>query len=133
MKGQSSLEFLSMVSLSMIILASLTTLMVAKQQDALNYQADRNAEFISEKTSFQVEMALVQGEGYSRVFSLPAGIKGSNYTVTVGNGGVVVDWGDNSLYQLSRYQGEDLKISAGSNSRTFRVKHNESGVFLVES
>lgn len=132
MKGQSSMEFMMMISLSMIILAALTTVMAAKQQDTMNFQSEKNAEFIAEKTSFQVEMALVQGDGYSRVFSLPGTVSGENYTVEVGQGGVTVDWGDGSIYRLSRYQGDRLSISASSDSRVFRVKHNETGVFLVE-
>lgn len=133
MKGQSSLEFLSMVSLTMLILAALTGLMTAKQQDTINYQAERNADFIASKTSFQIEMALVQGEGYSRTFSLPGGIKGSNYTVEVGGGGVDVEWQDSSIYEISRFQGEEIEINVDRESNIFRVENNRSGVFLVES
>lgn len=133
MKGQSSMEFLSMVSISMILLAGLTTVMAAKQQDTADYQANNNAELVAEKVSFQIEMALVQGEGYSRVFTLPGGIAGNNYTVELGNGGSNVYWGDNSLYRLSRYQGDDMIISVNGENRVFRVKHNESGVFLDET
>lgn len=126
------MEFLSMISISMILLAGLTTVMASKQQDTMDYQAEANAEYVAEKVSFQVEMALVQGEGYSRVFTLPAGIVGSNYTVELGNGGTDVYWSDESLYRLSRYQGDDMRIEVDSESRVFRVKHNESGVFLDE-
>ena len=133
MKGQSSMEFLSMVSISMILLAGLTTVMAAKQQDTADYRATNNAELVAEKVSFQVEMALVQGEGYSRVFTLPGSIAGENYTVELGNGGSDVRWGEDSLYRLSRYQGEDMSISVNGENRVFRVKHNQSGVFLNET
>lgn len=133
MKGQSSIEFMSMISISMILLAALTTVMASKQKDTADYQATNNAEMVAEKLSFQVEMALVQGEGYSRVFNLPSGIAGSNYTVEVGNGGSEVRWSDKSLYRLSRYQGERMEVSVDGQNNVFRVKHNESGVFLSET
>lgn len=133
MKGQSSMEFLSMISISMILLAGLTTVMVSKQQDTVDYQSTSNAEFIAEKVSFQIEMALVQGEGYSRVFTLPGGIAGSNYTVELGKGGANIYWSDQSLYRLSRYQGDSMSIRVDSDSRVFRVKHNSTGVFLSEA
>lgn len=132
MKGQSSLEFLSMVSLSMIILASLYTFMVSKQQDTMDFQQEKTAEFIGEKASFEVEMALVQGEGYSRVFTLPGGIAGNNYSIELGSGEVFVDWGENSMFRLSRYQGEDIVLNVDDDSQVFRVKHNSSGVFVNE-
>ncbi|MFT4892387.1 MAG: hypothetical protein ACI8Z7_000159 [Candidatus Nanohaloarchaea archaeon] len=131
-KGQSSLEFLAMVSLSMLILASLYSLMAEKQQDTVKFQQDKNAEYVSEKVAFEVEMALVQGEGYSRVFSLPARIGGSNYSISVGSGEVFTQWGDSSLYRLSRYQGEEMVLNVDHESQVFRVKHNSSGVSIVE-
>lgn len=133
MKGQSSIEFMSLVSISMVLLAVLTTVMVAKQQDTIDYRAGQNSESIGEKVSFQIEMALVQGEGYSRIFTLPGSIQGSNYTVTVGEGATEVFWRDDSFYQLSRYRGDELSISVNQSNRVFRVKHNSSGVHLVES
>lgn len=132
MKGQSSLEFLAMVSFSMLILASLYSLMADKQQETVSFQQDRNAEYISEKVAFEVEMALVQGEGYSRVFSLPASIAGNSYSVRAGNGEIHTEWGSDSMYRLSRYQGERIEIKVNQSSQVFRVKHNSSGVSIVE-
>jgi hypothetical protein len=131
-RGQSSLEFLAMVSMSMIILASLYSLMAQKQQDTASFQQDKNAEYISEKVAFEIEMALVQGEGYSRVFSLPSAIGGSNYSVRAGNGEVFTEWDDGSIYRLSRHQGDDITLNVDQNSQVFEVKHNSSGVWIVE-
>ena len=130
MKGQSSMEFLSMISLSMIILASLYSVMAAKQEDTLDYRQERTAERVAEKVSFEAEMALVQGVGYSRVFSLPEGIAGDDYEVVIGDGSVEVNWSYGLIYRLSRYQKEDIKLEPGDSSRVFKVKHNESGVYI---
>lgn len=116
----------------MVLLAVLTTVMVSKQQDTLDYRANQNSEQIAEKVSFQVEMALVQGEGYSRVFTLPADIQGANYSVRIGGGSTEVFWRDHSYYHLSRYRGEDMRIKINDRKRVFRVKHNETGVHLLE-
>lgn len=132
MKGQSSIEFLSLVTMSMIVLASLYTFMAAKQQDTLNFREERSAESIAEKSSFQVEMALVQREGYSRVFTLPGGINGNDYSVEIGEGSIVVDWQESDLYRLSRYQGRPINFSVDSDTRVFKVLHNSTGVYVVE-
>ncbi|MFQ3275177.1 MAG: hypothetical protein ACI9LV_000468 [Candidatus Nanohaloarchaea archaeon] len=131
-KGQSSMEFLAMVSMSMIILASLYSLMAEKQHDTASFQQDKNAQYVSEKVAFEIEMALVQGEGYSRVFSLPSSIGGSNYSIRAGNGEVFTEWRDSSIYRLSRYQGDHIYLDVDQDSQVFKVKHNSSGVAIVE-
>lgn len=129
--GQSALEFLAMVSLSALILAALYGVMVSKQSQTLEYQNSRTAGRIAEYVSFQVEMALVQGDGYSRVFSLPENIAGQEYNVSVFNGTSQLSWGDSSAIRPSRYMGDEVRIST-SGTNTFRVVNNEGEVKLVE-
>lgn len=142
MKGQSSLEFLAMVSLSMIILASLYSLMADKQQDAVDFQQRETVNYVADKVSFELEMALVQGEGYSRVFSLPGSIGGEDYKVNVSKGAlenasvnsgrILIGYEGNSISRLTRYQGRGTEFEVNQDSNVFRVKHNSSGVWIVE-
>ncbi|MDY6774123.1 MAG: hypothetical protein SVS85_02885, partial [Candidatus Nanohaloarchaea archaeon] len=95
------------------------------------YQNTRAAEKVAEYVSFQVEMALVQGDGYSRVFSLPDRIGGRVYTVTLLNGTTRVEWGNQTAYQTNRYQGDRIQIVAGD-SNVFMVVNDGGEVKLVE-
>jgi hypothetical protein len=142
MKGQSSLEFLAMVSFSMLILASLYTVMADKQRDAVDFQQRETVNFVAEKVAFELEMALVQREGYSRVFSLPGSIAGDSYTVNITRGDPVnsnisigrvrINYGENTVSRLTRYQGRETGLTVDQRANVFRVKHNSSGVWLVE-
>lgn len=120
MKGQSSIEFLSLVSMSALLLAALYGFISAKQAQLVNVDEQRTAEKMAEKTSFQIEMALIQGEGYSRIFSLDRKISSSNYDVKVGNGIALVQYEDRMITEPTRYQGDWINISTDSTS-VFKV------------
>lgn len=120
MKGQSSIEFLSLVSMSALLLAALYGFISAKQAQLVNVDEQRTAEKMAEKTSFQIEMALIQGEGYSRIFSLDREISSSNYDVKVGNGIALVQYEDKMITEPTRYQGDWINISTDSTS-VFKV------------
>ncbi|MFB6292126.1 MAG: hypothetical protein ABEI58_01895 [Candidatus Nanohaloarchaea archaeon] len=128
-KGQSSLEFLAMVSLSALLLAALYGVMASKQSQAFTYQNRQTAEKVAEMVSFQVEMALVQGEGYSRVFSVPERIGGEHYTVQLINGSSYLRWGNESVIQTSRYYGKELNIST-SDTNVYRVVNHGDEVVI---
>jgi len=128
-KGQSSLEFLSMVALSALMLAILHGVMVEKQSAVVKYENTRNAEIVARQTAFQVEIALVQGEGYSRVFSVPEKMAGADYTVEVRDGGSAIEWRNNTAIVSSRYEGDPLYLNS-SESNTYRVV-NDGDVSLV--
>lgn len=126
------MEFLAYISLTMFILAALYTVMTVKQQDTFDRQTQEAAEMVAEKASFQVEMALVQGEGYSRVFSLPRNIGGENYTLSLKEGNTILKYDDRSMVRPTRYRGDLIQVKVDDDTGVFRVKHNASGVFLVE-
>jgi Na+-transporting NADH:ubiquinone oxidoreductase subunit NqrC len=130
-KGQSSLEFLAFVSISAIILAGMYGVMAQKQEDTYEFAQQRNAQKIAEKTSFQVEMGLIQGDGYSRVFSLPAEIGGSSYNLTIVNRSVLVEWRDQRTRRSSLYSGEELNITT-KNDNVFKIVNNDENISLKQ-
>ncbi len=130
-KGQSSLEFLSYVAISGLILAILHGVMVDRQGDAAQYQVERNADQVLEKVSFEVEMALVQGEGYSRVFTLPDSIAGHDYEVRLADGMAVLEYGGETVRGSSRYSGEEIGVQT-DDTNVFRVVNDEGEISLEE-
>jgi hypothetical protein len=129
LKGQSSIEFLSLVSMSALILAGMYGVMLSKQEKAVTYSQQSNAQKIAEKTSFQVEMALVQGDGYSRVFNLPKNLGGNTYNLTIKNETTIVEWQDKQLYRSTLYSDKELNIST-QNSYIFKVMNKDGSVKL---
>lgn len=129
--GQSSMEFLAFVSLSALMLAGFHSAMVTKQGQVFEYQNTKTAERVAEYVSFQAEMALVQGDGYSRVFSLPERLGGRPYTVELFNGTTRVRWGNQSAIQPNRYRGKKIEISTGE-TNVFRVVNDGGEVNISE-
>lgn len=121
--GQSSLEFLALVSMSAIILAVLYGFIASKQVDTAKYHNSRTATQIAENVGFQVEMAMVQGEGYSRVFSVPNGIAGNPYNATLRNGSVIISYGGNDISRSTLYTGDKISLST-EETNVFRVVNN---------
>ncbi len=132
MKGQSSIEFLAFVSMSMFMLATLYTVMADKQTETFQQRSYDNAQAIADKVSFNLEMALVQGEGYSRVFSLPETIAGNKYNILINGGTTRVSWSSENMLGSTRYAGGEINVTVEDDSNVFRVKNNESEVYLIE-
>lgn len=128
-KGQSSIEFLTYVSLASLALAAMYAVMAEKQGKAFEFQNRKQAQQVAEDVGFEVEMALVQGDGYSRVFSLPENLAGNNYNVTVVNGTTFVEWGDSSASRRTLYDRRKLNISV-NDTNVFRVSNREGEVVL---
>ncbi len=131
MKGQSSIEFLTLISLSTLVLAGLYGVMVSKQGRANEFNNRQTADLVAEKVSFQVEMALVQGGGYSRVFSVPDEIAGGSYNVTVREGSTIVEWGEKSHLRPALYEQREINMTTKDTS-VFRIINNGEEVVIVE-
>ena len=131
LKGQSSLEFLAYVSISALILAGMYGVMASKQEQTFEYNQRENAQKIAEKTGFQVEMALVQGEGYSRVFTLPAQIGGDYYNITLVNETTLIEWRDKTTLRSTLYSDKEINLSTNE-TNVFKVM-NKDGEVTVEA
>jgi hypothetical protein len=114
------------------MLAVLYTVMADKQAETFEKRSQDNARAILDKVSFNLEMALAQGEGYSRVFSLPENIAGNNYNVLIDGGTARISWSSSSVLDSTRFTGQKINFTVEDSSNVFRVKNNGSGVFLVE-
>jgi hypothetical protein len=132
MKGQSSIEFMSFVSFSLLILVILMSAVTMKQNQVSMRSNTMDAQMAGKNVAFQAEMALAQGEGYERRFILPNRIAGEPYNVRVINSTLVVNWENSNFVMPTLYRGRELKFNTNE-TNTFRVIHNESGVYINES
>lgn len=131
MKGQSSIEFLSMVAMISLIFAVLYGVIVSKQAEVNQYQNTQTAEQIAEKASFEAEMALVQGPGYSRNFTLPEQVGGNYYRLKIEQGNVLMEWEDRNAIASSRYYGDPIELQSSSSYR-FKAVNEDGEVDIVE-
>lgn len=125
------MEFFFLFGLSMAILSVLFGAISQKQSAVFERQNTEIGRQVAGNVGFQAEMALVQGEGYSRSFFLPSGIAGTSYNVTVRNGFVYVGWRDSYVTEDTLYVGRAIGFNTSSTNE-FRVLHNETGVYIVE-
>ena len=66
---------------------------ITTNQELTHIKMDVEADELVEKISFEINSAVIAGDGYERRFYLEDKIGGySNYTVEVGNYYVLVDW-----------------------------------------
>lgn len=125
MKGQSAIEFLSLVSLSAVLLAALYGFTLSKQADISKSKQIQSIETVADRYAFQIEMALVQGEGYSRVFSVPAKISGRSYNISAGHSRMIIETGNQRDVKDTLYNGDWINISTRK-SNVYRVLNNGS-------
>lgn len=131
LKGQTSMEFFFLFGVSMAILSVLFGAISQKQSAVFERQNSQIGSQVAENVGFQAEMALVQGEGYSRSFYLPTAIAGTSYNVTVGNRTVYVGWRDSYVTENTLYVGKSLNFST-TDTNQFKVLHNDTGVHIIE-
>lgn len=132
LKGQTSMEFFLLFGISMAILSVLFGAISQKQSAVFERQNHEIGRQVADNVGFQAEMALVQGEGYSREFYLPSRIAGTSYEVSVRNKTVYVGWNDNFVTRPTLYTGGSETFTTNSTNQ-FKVIHNESGVNFVEN
>ncbi|MFB6192949.1 MAG: hypothetical protein ABEK00_01755 [Candidatus Nanohaloarchaea archaeon] len=130
-KGQTSMEFFLLFGISMAVLSILFGVITNKQANVFERHNREMAQEVASNVGFQVGMALVQGEGYSRAFYLPRKIAGTNYTVKVVNRTVYVGWNENFVVQDTLYTNRTIKFNTVGSS-TFKALHNSSGVYVVD-
>lgn len=95
--GQSSLEFIVMITLLMMIFAAFVSVFVDKQVSAVEKERETIATTVADSVGFELDRALVEGEGYSRKVDLVSTIRGEDYNITLSNGTVIVDYRGRSV------------------------------------
>jgi len=81
-KGQVSLEFIIMVSLTLLIFAGFYSALLHKQMNAIKYNTDLEAKMLAEYIGYEVNLALTHGENFTKEFELPYKISVYEYNVS---------------------------------------------------
>lgn len=91
-KGQSSIEFLTLVIFAMILFALFYGEVLKKNNEVLINKIDAEGSLIVDKVANEINIAITQGDGYSKDFSLPEKIYSYDYNITTSSNMVFVEW-----------------------------------------
>ncbi len=98
MKGQSSLEFMTYVSILTFILAIFIWSNASLEKRKIGIKTITEAENFCDNIAFEINSAVRSGNGYSRKFYVDDNFNGvSNFAISVSNYSVYVDWTRNSV------------------------------------
>lgn len=129
-KAQSAIEFMIMISVVMIMFATLYAVFSGKRARAFRRETRLQAGAIADRISYEFDLALVQGNGFSKNFQLPLEIGTQDYNVTLLEGDrgtfIFVEWGENSVNSYSAAPKIIGNLENGAN----RIE-NEEGVLHV--
>jgi hypothetical protein len=115
--AQVSVEFISLISLLFIFL-----LLVAYYNSGLQLQLTsakilKDAQAISDQVASEINLALRAGNGYSRIFFIPAKLYGSiDYTISVKDYFVVLSWKGGSTQSMILTKNITGELIKGRNS-----------------
>lgn len=86
-----------MFILVLLVFSAFISLFAEWQTAAVEADRERIAATIADRVGFELDRALVAGNGFSRTIELPEEIRGRNYTMQVMNGTVLLDYGPNTV------------------------------------
>lgn len=125
-RGQSSIEFMSMMALTLLLFAGFYGYFVSQQNAAFDTRQQRIAADVASRVGFQLDLALIQGDGFQRRFTLPGTVSGAPYNVSIANGTVLVAYERSDVIAPTAARNVTGTVMNGTN----RVR-NEEGVLNV--
>lgn len=126
-KGQSSLEFVTMMVLLLLVFTTFVSLFSGNQVEAVEEERARIAVAVADQIAFELDLALTEGEGFSRTFDLRESIGGQEYNVTVNGSTVHLAYGDDrSVVSTTATENVTGEVKPGENT-----VENEGGVISV--
>ncbi len=104
-----------MVIFLMVLFTGTYSVLGERQTAAVERQVNLQAVSVADRIGYELDVALTQGEGYSREFELRETIGGSSYNVTVENGTVALEWADSIVFGTTAVDGIEGTITPGMN------------------
>ena len=115
-KGQSSMEFMAMVFIMLVMLTVTISVLRDRQSNLNDRRESLKGLNIGDRVANEIDMALTFGKGYYRDFELDKSIRGNEYSVEVEPGYVVVSWKDRTVYSSTAIDHIDGEIEPGENT-----------------
>lgn len=113
--GQSSIEFMAMLSLALLIFTAFYAFFADQQLNVQERELVQQAASTAKTAAFELDMALLQGDGYSRTFDLPETIGGDTYMITAGNRSVRLRYDGQDFFGRTAISSVDGDLAPGTN------------------
>ena len=127
MKGQVSFEYLVYFTLILLISSFFIINQLNTNQRLNHLKMDVEADELAEKIAFEINSAVIAGDGYERKFFLEEKIGGySSYTVETGDYYILVDWDGRS-----KIASINTKSVNGTIGEKWNLIRNVNGVIYV--
>lgn len=109
------MEFLIIVSLLTLVFAALYQNITSKQVRFTEYQVHKQAEATADKIAYELDLALSEGEGYTRNFTVRDTVGGDSYSLKVKQGLVILEWMNTTVYSTTAVKNVSGEIEPGKN------------------
>lgn len=116
-----------MLILVLAVFTAFSTFFTAQQASAVDAERERVAISTADSAAFELDLALVEGEGFSRTFELRDAIGGEGYTITHDNGTILVSYGGQDVTASTAARDVDGDLEPGQNTVV-----NEGGEITIE-
>lgn len=127
MRAQSSVEFMILISILLILFILYTQNSLSLQKDMISIKADQEAKKLSDRIAFEINTAVKSGDGYERSFFIESSFAGiSDFDVSVKDYEVKVAWSQN--FVTSQIV---TKNTTGNVVKGWNLIENRDGVIYV--
>lgn len=117
-----------MISLALILFAGFFTFFADRQATAVSIQQNQQAASTAEKVAFELDLALTQGDGFSRTFDLKENIAGEDYTVTLHNETVQLTYDEKDFLAPTAARNVSGTVVPGEN----RIKNQGGELYVTQ-
>lgn len=129
-KAQTALEFLIMISLALVVFTTFYAVFSHKEMRALKRENSLRGESIADKVAYELNLALVQEDGFSSEFQIPSQLAGKTYNLSINQtdaGSIIfLGWGDQFVTTTTAAPQVEGQVKPGTN----RIE-NQEGVLHV--
>lgn len=106
-----------MLILVLVVFAGFVSFFTERQTDTIETERTRIALAVADTVGFELDLALSQGEGFSRTFQLREDIGGEPYNVTVANGTIKLTYGDDgTVFSSTAAENVTGSVEPGENT-----------------
>lgn len=126
-KSQASLEFLGVLSLALLVFGALFVFILNQRSTIEAHNAFLGIKKIAKEASNVINVASLEGDGYSIKLSVPYYINKVDYNLTIINGSVKAEQGEN-IYESALFV-EEVTGSLEKGDNTIK---NVKGVIQIE-
>ncbi|MBD3155264.1 MAG: hypothetical protein GF368_01250 [Candidatus Aenigmarchaeota archaeon] len=127
MKAQVSVEFLVYFGFLLLVSSLFLANHLSNSQKLSNLKMEVESQEIADKVSFEINSAVIAGNGYERNFYLEEKIGGfSNYTVEIGDYYVLIDWDGRSKISKASTKSINGTIEKGWNL----IRNINGGIYV---